>query len=46
MTPEQVAEILNTTYTTVSRYENKKRKIDPETLVAFCKLYNVSQTIF
>lgn len=42
MTLEQVAKIMNTTHSTISRYENEKRKIDPETLAAFCKLYNVS----
>lgn len=42
MTLTQVAQILSTTHSTISRYENKKRKIDPETLIAFCKLYNVS----
>lgn len=42
MTLEQVAEIMNLTYTTISRYENEKRKMDPETLTAFCKLYQVS----
>lgn len=39
---EQVAQIMNTTHATISRYENEKRKIDPETLTAFCRLYNVS----
>ena len=42
LTLEQVAEILNTTHSTISRYENEKRKIDPETLASFCRLYNVS----
>ncbi len=42
LTLEQVAEIVNNTYTTISRYENEKRKVDPETLTALCKLYHVS----
>ncbi len=42
MTLEQVAQILNTTYTTISRYENEKRRVDPATLHAFCSLYQVS----
>nr|CDL65882.1 unnamed protein product [uncultured bacterium] len=42
MTLTQVAQIMSTTHTTISRYENEKRKIDPETLTAFCRLYNVS----
>ena len=39
---EKVAEIMNTTHATISRYENEKRKPDPETLAALCKLYKVS----
>lgn len=42
MTLEQVAETLNTTHSTISRYENDKRQMDPKTLAEFCKLYNVS----
>ncbi len=42
MTLEQVAQRMNTTYATISRYENERRKIDPDTLTEFCKLYNVS----
>lgn len=42
MTLEQVAQIMNTTHATISRYENERRKMDPETIIAFCKLYNVS----
>ena len=42
MSLEQVAQEMNTTHTTISRYENEKRKLDPETLVKFCKFYNVS----
>lgn len=41
-TLEQVAEKLNTTHASISRYENEKRKIDPQTLIEFCKLYKVS----
>ena len=37
-----VAEKLNTTHATISKYENEKLKIDPDTLCSFCKLYNVS----
>ena len=39
---EKVAEIMNTTHATISRYENEKRKPDPETLAALCSLYKVS----
>lgn len=42
LTLEQVAQKMHTTHTTVSRYENGKRKMDPETIAAFCELYNVS----
>ncbi|MBQ5320625.1 MAG: helix-turn-helix transcriptional regulator [Oscillospiraceae bacterium] len=42
MTLEQVAKILNTTHASISRYENEKTKIDPDTLITLCKLYNVS----
>ena len=42
MTLEQVAKVMNTSHATISRYENKKRVMDIETLIAFCKLYNVS----
>ncbi|MBQ8830194.1 MAG: helix-turn-helix transcriptional regulator [Oscillospiraceae bacterium] len=42
LTLEQVAQKMHTTHTTVSRYENDKRKMEPETLAEFCKLYNVS----
>ena len=42
MTLEAVAKIMNTTHATISRYENGKRKMDPGTLAAFCRLYNVS----
>ena len=42
MTLEEVAQKMNTTHTTISRYENEKRKIDPDTLMEFCRLYNVS----
>lgn len=42
MTLEQVAQVMNTTHSTISRYENEKRKIDPDTIVEFCKLYKVS----
>ena len=42
LTLEQVAQRLNTTHTNVSRYENKKRKVDVETLAILCRLYNVS----
>lgn len=42
MTLEQVAQLMNTTHATISRYETEARKVDPDTLVAFCRLYNVS----
>lgn len=42
MTLEHVAQIMNTTHVTISRYENEKRKADPDTLTAFCRLYCVS----
>ena len=42
MTLEEVAQKMNTTHTTISRYENEKRKIDPDILMKFCRLYNVS----
>ena len=42
MTLEQVAKTMKTTHATICRYENEKRKVDPETMIAFCKLYNVS----
>lgn len=42
MTLEQVADILHTTHSTISRYENEKRRIDSEMIAEFCKLYNVS----
>lgn len=42
LTLQQVADRLNTTHATISRYENEKNKPDPETLAALCKLYNVS----
>ena len=42
MTLEEVAQKMNTTHTTISRYENENRKIDPDILMKFCRLYNVS----
>lgn len=42
LTLQQVANRLNTTHATISRYENEKNKPDPETLAALCKLYKVS----
>ena len=42
LTLQQVAEKMNTTHATISRYENEKNKPDPETLAALCKLYKVS----
>ena len=42
MTLVQVAMEMNTNHSTISRYENEKRKIDPYTLAEFCKLYKVS----
>ena len=42
MTLEQVAAVMNTTHATISRYENEKRKMDPEAIIAFFKLYHVS----
>lgn len=42
MTLKQVAQIMNTTHATISRYENEKRKMEPDILIAFCKIYNVS----
>ena len=42
MTLEQVAKLMNTTHATISRYEHEKRKVDPETMIEFCKIYNVS----
>ncbi len=42
MTLQQVAMRMNTTHATISRYENERRKIDPDTMKAFCELYNVS----
>ena len=42
MTLEEVAQKMTTTHTTISRYENEKRKIDPDILTEFCRLYNVS----
>ena len=42
MTLEQVAQQMNTNHTTISRYENEKRKIDPDALAVLCRLYNVS----
>ena len=42
MTLAQVAQLMNTTHATISRYEHEKRKLDPETIVTFCKLYNIS----
>lgn len=42
LTLEQVADKLFTTHSTLSRYENNKRKVDSELLMELCKLYNVS----
>ncbi len=42
MTLEEVARKLNTSHTTISRYEQEKRKPDPGALRAFCELYDVS----
>lgn len=42
MTLEEVARKLNTSHTTICRYEQGKRKPDPEALRAFCELYNIS----
>ncbi|MBR2489296.1 MAG: helix-turn-helix transcriptional regulator [Clostridia bacterium] len=42
LTLEQVADHLNTTHATISRYENEVNKIDPYTLTELCKLYKVS----
>ena len=42
LTLQQVAEKMNTTHATISRYENEKNKPDPDTLAALCKLYKVS----
>lgn len=42
MTLVQVAQALNLSHTAISRYENENRKIEPELLTEFCKLYNVS----
>ncbi|MBQ8684112.1 MAG: helix-turn-helix transcriptional regulator [Clostridia bacterium] len=42
MTLEQVAQSMNTSYTTISRYENEKRQVDPAAMTAFCTLYQVS----
>ena len=42
LTLEQVAQIMNTTHATISRYENEKRKIEIETLKQFCIIYNIS----
>ncbi|MBQ8892886.1 MAG: helix-turn-helix transcriptional regulator [Clostridia bacterium] len=39
---EQVAAVMNTTHATISCYENEKRKMDPEAIIAFFKLYHVS----
>ena len=42
LTVSQVAEKMNTTHATISRDEGEKRKIDPDTLMEFCRLYHVS----
>ena len=42
MTLEEVAQKLSTSHTTISRYEQEKRKPDPDALRALCELYNVS----
>lgn len=42
LTLTQVAVALFTSHTTISRYENDKRKVDPPTMLELCKLYNVS----
>ena len=42
MTLVQVAQIMNMSHSAISRFENENRKIEPETLAKFCKLYNVS----
>ncbi len=42
LTLQQVADRMNTTHATISRYENEKNKPDPETLAALCSLYKVS----
>lgn len=42
MTLEEVAKATNSAHTTISRYENGKRKMDPETLIGLCLLYHVS----
>ena len=33
---------LNTTHATISRYENEKLEPSIDTLIALCKLYNIS----
>lgn len=42
LTLEEVARKLSTSHTTISRYEQEKRKPDPQVLRAFCELYDVS----
>lgn len=42
LTLTEVAERMNVSHTTISRYESGKRKTDPDTLITLCKLYNVS----
>lgn len=38
----QIAKILETTQTTVSKYELRKRKLSIEDLIKLCLFYNVS----
>ena len=38
----QVGRIMNMSHSAISRFENENRKIEPETLAQFCRLYKVS----
>ncbi|MBQ8765575.1 MAG: helix-turn-helix transcriptional regulator [Clostridia bacterium] len=42
LTQEEVARVLNTTKQNYGRYENGKRKLNIDDLIALSKFYNVS----
>ncbi len=46
MTQDQLADKLNTTRQTISRYENGDRKTNQDTLFALSKIFNVSVNHF